>query len=256
MTTLACALPNAGWPCRGMSLFGRRSASAETASEITSPRGQRAGISFTSPREKAAPIPYKADDVKELMKSTYFDEKDIKTLGEIYRKHTTSRQKTIPVEQMRNIPETAAYPLFQRIVQMYNIDKNGDIDFKEFVHAMSALSPRAVRSHRATCGPTLAAHALILPLECSRNEQTLDEKLRTTFKLFDMTGDGSIEEPEVFQLLRMTMGMSISDENLRELTRKFLERFPNGMDYEAFCQFISVSDLEKLTLALMDSSKA
>ena len=82
--------------------------------------------------------------------------------------------------------------------------------------------------------------------------QTLDEKLKFTFSIFDATNNGRIESPEVFQMLRMTMGRAHSDDHLQEIVDNYMQRFPDGMDYETFTKMFNVADLDKLTLALMD----
>ena len=75
--------------------------------------------------------------------------------------------------------------------------------------------------------------------------------MKFTFALFDMNGSGRVDPPEVFQLLRMTMGKCHSDNDLQAIVDGFLARFPNGMTYEVFVQMLHVTDLEKLTLSLL-----
>ena len=169
--------------------------------------------------------PYTAADLKELEKTTVFDAADLNALGAMYRRFTTAEMSTIPVEKARDMPETSVIPLFQRVVQLHNTDKGGFIEFTEFAHAMSALSPRA----------------------------TLEDKLRFVFTLFDMNGTGTLETPELFQLLRMTMGQSRSDRDLQRVCDDYLRRFPNGMTYNVFVQLFDVADLNKLTLNLSGS---
>ena len=91
----------------------------------------------------------KSAEIRELVRTSVFDQGDINALNEIYHRHTTGENSTIPIERMRDIPETSVFPLFQRVVQMKNTDLSGDIDFAEFVQAMSSLSPRAVSRDRS-----------------------------------------------------------------------------------------------------------
>ena len=145
-----------------MSLFGRRGRSSspqpKTPREDASPtRGASVGGLFSGGDKASKPgkVPYTKDDIEALVKSTVFDKKEIVTLGTMYRKYTTAAVSTIPVEKMRDIPETSVFPLFQRVVQMHNDDNGGFIEFKEFVQAMSSLSPKAVRRRNKA-----ASHAL------------------------------------------------------------------------------------------------
>ena len=84
---------------------------------------------------------------------------------------------------------------------------------------------------------------------CAR-AQTLQEKLNFTFRLFDMGNSGTIDPPEVFQLLRMTIGNTLTDSNLQTIVDGFLKRFPEGMDFDTFVQMVDISALGKLTLPL------
>ena len=69
-------------------MFGGRKSTSPERSD--SPDGKKVSSGFFSPRGdepvKPAPVPYKAADLKELTKTTYFDEKEIKALGEMYRR--------------------------------------------------------------------------------------------------------------------------------------------------------------------------
>ena len=179
----------------------------------------------TSPRAKApakAPPPYKASEAAELVEGTVFDKSELPALADMYKRYTTDAARSIPVERMRDIPETSVFPLFQRVAQLHNTDNSGFIEFGEFVKAMSSLSPRA----------------------------TLDEKLHFVFDLYDMNQTGRLESLELFQLLRMMLGLMHDDNDLQSITETYLKRFPNGMNYEAFVQMFDVSDLNKLTLSL------
>ena len=80
--------------------------------------------------------------------------------------------------------------------------------------------------------------------------QTLEEKLRFVFALFDMNDTGLLEALELFQLLRMTLGTTISDRDLQAVCDSYMERFPNGMTFDAFTQMVDVADLNKLTMNL------
>ena len=219
-----------------MSLFGRgrstsppkpqspRAKSKSPSRGSSSFFGGGSGEEARTPRLGPGKKPYADKEAEEILKGTVFDKKDLATLGEMYRRQTTTITKVIPVEKMRDMPETSVFPLFQRVCQMHNTDNGGFIEFKEFVQAMSALSPKS----------------------------TLEEKLKFTFKLFDMGDSGTIDGPEIFQLLRMTMGLAHSDASLQAICDQYMQRFPDGMTYEHFVENISYQSINKLVLPLND----
>ena len=162
-----------------------------------------------------------AQERANLVQETHFDDREIKTLHAVFVNHSNGSD-TIPVERLRDLPETANVPLFHRVLTFHNVDKSGLISFSEFVHAMSTLSPNA----------------------------TLDEKMRFAFNLFDMNGSGQVEAPEVFQLLRMAMGRSHSDAQLQAGVDQVMSQHPKGLTFAEFAELMDVSDLTKLTLSL------
>ena len=134
------------------------------------PQQPASGSAQVTPRPTGpGRVPYAPAEAKGLISDTHFDERELAALGEMYRRYTTLERSAIPVERMRDIPETSVFPLFQRVAAMHNTDNSGDIEFGEFVRSMSALSPRA----------------------------TLEEKLQFAFRLFDMNETGRLESLEV-----------------------------------------------------------
>ena len=123
----------------GHRMFGRKRSPGRSSSPTG--KGKAGGATGDKKTLKSA-------EIKELVRTSVFDQGDINALNEVYHRHTTGENSTIPIERMRDIPETSVFPLFQRVVQMKNTDLSGDIDFAEFVQAMSSLSPRAVSRWR------------------------------------------------------------------------------------------------------------
>ena len=79
-------------------------------------------------------------------------------------------------------------------------------------------------------------------------QATLKDKLDLAFGCFDMDGSGRVRTPEVFQLLRMTLGKSMTDEMLQNMVDTLDEKFPSGMSYDDFVNMVDVTDMCKLTL--------
>ena len=86
----------------------------------------RSGPGILSPKAAPPPQPkkplYTKAEVPELVKGTVFDPGDIPELAKMYEGYTTSATNAIPVEKMRDLPQTSVFPLFQRVVQMHNTD--------------------------------------------------------------------------------------------------------------------------------------
>ena len=79
---------------------------------------------------------------------------------------------------------------------------------------------------------------------------TLEERLRLVFSLFDHNNSELLEWPEMFQLLRMMLGTTHDDRDLQAICDSSARRFPEGLDFEAFCELVAITDVDKLTLNL------
>ena len=156
----------------------------------------------------------------QLLQETQLDDKELKSLVDIFRRALPedSLDYTVPLEVLRDLPETATMPLFQRALQMHNAEHDNQIRFQEFARAFSDFSPRA----------------------------TLEEKLQFAFRIFDINGSGRIVDTEMFTVLRMCIGTCMPDAALMEIIRKYLQGFPDGLGFEDFCKVMDVHDLNKL----------
>lgn len=157
-----------------------------------------------------------------LTDETALDESELKYIIGLFQGTLADGATTSSIQVLRNLPETVPYPHFQRALQICNEDRTGMLSFAEFARALAHLSPR----------------------------NTLEQKLKFAFKLFDSNETGSIEAEEVFLMLRMALGSNTSDEGLNRMVTKFMSSYPDGLGYEEFCQVISITDLNKLTLHL------
>lgn len=77
---------------------------------------------------------------------------------------------------------------------------------------------------------------------------TLGEKLKFAFNMFDVNENGKIAPSEMFMLFRMLTCRMHDDVDLQQIVDSYLKRFPNGLDFNAFSQMFTISDLAKLTL--------
>ena len=162
-----------------------------------------------------------AEESAALERETHWDQRELKALHAIYMRYSVGAAP-VPVERLRDIPETATIPLMHRVLTIHNQDRSGLITFAEFARAMSALSPKA----------------------------TLDEKLRFAYACFDMNANGVVDTPEVFQLLRMMHGRTSNDDALQAVVDRVMANHPEGLTYESFRDLLDPSDLSKLTLSV------
>ena len=163
-----------------------------------------------------------AEESAALERETHWDQRELKSLHAVYMRYCIGGSNSVPVERLRDMPETATIPLMHRVLTVHNKDRSGLIQFAEFALAMSALSPKA----------------------------TLEEKLRFAYGCFDMNDSGIVDSAEVFQLLRMILGRTLHDGALEDIEEHLMANHPEGLTYESFRALVDPSDLSKLTLSV------
>lgn len=78
----------------------------------------------------------------------------------------------LSVDEFMTITELQQNPLVQRVIDIFDADGNGEVDFKEFIQGVSQFSVK---------GDKLS-------------------KLRFAFRIYDMDNDGYISNGELFQV--------------------------------------------------------
>jgi Ca2+-binding EF-hand superfamily protein len=78
----------------------------------------------------------------------------------------------LSIDEFMSLPELQQNPLVQRVIDIFDADGNGEVDFKEFIHGVSQFSVK---------GDKLS-------------------KLKFAFRIYDMDNDGFISNGELFQV--------------------------------------------------------
>lgn len=130
-------------------------------------------------------------------------------------------------------------PLVSRLIDVFDNDGSGDVDFKEFIAGISTFSSKG-------------------------NPQ---EKLKFAFKIYDIDQDGYISHGELFIVLKMMVGANLTgmatlacysysslDAQLQQLVDKtIMEADTNGdgkVDFQEFAVMVQNTDIAKgFTLA-------
>lgn len=123
----------------------------------------------------------------------------------------------IDKEEFLAIPGISQNPLAKRVIDIFDANKGGDIDFKEFVTGLSAFS----------------------------SSSSAEDKLRFLFKVYDIDDDGFISNGELFLVLRMMVASSLTDVQLQQLVdRTIMESDEDGdgkLSYKEFEKVIKSS---------------
>ncbi|XP_060553028.1 calcineurin subunit B type 1 isoform X2 [Ruditapes philippinarum] len=150
-----------------------------------------------------------------------FDADEIKRLGKRFRKLDLDNSGALSVEEFMSLPELQQNPLVQRVIDIFDTDGNGEVDFKEFIDGVSQFS-----------------------VKCNK-----ESKLRFAFKIYDMDKDGYISNGELYQVLKMMVGSNLKDHQLQQIVDKTIIHADSDGDgkisFEEFCAVVGGMDVHK-----------
>eukprot|EP00158_Paraphelidium_tribonemae_P000797 Partr_v1_DN23421_c0_g1_i4_m52588 putative calcineurin len=115
-----------------------------------------------------------AADAQEFAQSSNFSMDEIQRLYKRFMKLDKNKNGTIDKEEFLDIPGIQANPLAHRVIDIFDEDGGGDVDFKEFLRGLSVFSAKGQKT----------------------------EKLKFVFKVYDMDRDGFISNGELFLVLK------------------------------------------------------
>ncbi|XP_078412614.1 calcineurin subunit B type 1 isoform X3 [Cetorhinus maximus] len=153
--------------------------------------------------------------------STRIDADEIKRLGKRFKKLDLDNSGSLSVEEFMSLPELQQNPLVQRVIDIFDTDGNGEVDFKEFIEGVSQFSVKGDK----------------------------EQKLRFAFRIYDMDKDGYISNGELFQVLKMMVGNNLKDTQLQQIVDKTIINADKDGDgrisFEEFCAVVGGLDIHK-----------
>ncbi|KAM6940415.1 calcineurin subunit B type 1b [Xenentodon cancila] len=139
------------------------------------------------------------------------DADEIKRLGKRFKKLDLDKSGSLSVDEFMSLPELQQNPLVQRVVDIFDTDGNGEVDFLEFIEGVSKFSLKG-------------------------NKQ---QRLHFAFRIYDMDKDGFISNGELFQVLKMMVGNNLKDAQLQQIVDKTIIKADKDGDgrisFEEFC---------------------
>lgn len=123
---------------------------------------------------------------------SHFEPDEIRRLGKRFRKLDLDGSGSLSIEEFMTIPDLQLNPLVQRVIDIFDADGNGEVDFREFIQGISQFSVKGDK----------------------------EAKLKFAFKIYDMDRDGYISNGELFQVLKMMVGNNLKDTQLQQIVDK------------------------------------
>ena len=163
--------------------------------------------------------------IEELASSTHLSHEEIERVRRRFLKLDSNRSGTINKDEFLALPQIASNPLANRLFAVIDKDGGGDVDFQEFIEALSTFSVRGDN----------------------------DEKLQFAFKIYDMDRDGYISNGELFLVLKTMVGNNLRDGQLQQIVDKtIMEGDKDGdgrISYDEFKAVVGSTDMSQMVLA-------
>jgi len=117
------------------------------------------------------------------------------------------------------LPELQQNPLVRRVIDIFDDDGNGEVDFKEFIMGLSHFSAKG----------------------------DIENKLRFAFRIYDIDNDGFVSNGELYQVLKMMVGNNLKDTQLQQIVDKTILLYDKDKDgkisFQEFCQVVGNTDI-------------
>lgn len=168
---------------------------------------------------------FTTEELEELQCGTTFTKEQILRLHKRFKKLDTDGNGVISRDEFHSIPGLSANPLLERVLTIFDTDGDQTVDFREFVKALSIFS----------------------------NDCDKVQKLKFTFRVYDIDTDGYISNKDLFLTLQIMVGTNLTDTQLQQIVDKtFIEadKDKDGLiSFQEFEAIVEESDFgDKLTL--------
>jgi len=153
------------------------------------------------------------------MNCTEFDAEEIKRLGKRFKKLDLDKSGSLSIEEFMSLPELQQNPLVRRVIDIFDDDGNGEVDFKEFIMGLSHFSAKG----------------------------DMESKLRFAFRIYDIDNDGFVSNGELFQVLKMMVGNNLKETQLQQIVDKTILLYDKDNDgkisFDEFCRVVGSTDI-------------
>lgn len=127
----------------------------------------------------------------------------------------------LSTKEFMSIPELKNNPLVKRVIDIFDVDGNGEVDFQEFIRGTSQF--------------------------CVKGEE--EQKMKFAFSIYDLDNDGYISNGELFQVLKMMVGSNLKSWQLQQLVDKtiiILDQDGDGkISFEEFSSVVRELEIHK-----------
>ncbi|KAM9577761.1 calcineurin B homologous protein 1-like [Trichechus inunguis] len=171
------------------------------------------------------------EELEEIKQETGFSHSQIIRLYDQFISLDKGKNGTLSWEDFQQIPELVINPLGDRIISAFFPEGEDQVNFCGFIRTLAYFRPIGLSKESKDVNRPEPLNSRI-------------NKLHFAFKLYDLDKDSKISCSELLQVLRMMVGVNISEKQLGSITdRTIQETDLDGDGAISFSEFVKV--LEK-----------
>lgn len=163
-------------------------------------------------------------------------ETELKRLWRRFKKLDKDNSGTLTADEFLSVPELACNPLLERVIAIFDTNKDDEIEFKVRNHSLGTRHTNRSPSNQE----------FIAALSTFSEKGNTEAKLKFAFQIYDMDGDGFISNGELFQVLKMMVGDNLNEVQLQQIVDKTILEADIDRDgkisYSEFRAMISNTD--------------
>ncbi|XP_028922427.1 calcineurin B homologous protein 2 [Ornithorhynchus anatinus] len=174
-------------------------------------------------------------DLDAIGRETGFSQANLSRLHHRFRALDKDSKGYLSRQDLQSIGKLAVNPLGDRIVSSFFPAGEERVDFRGFVRVLAHFRPLEDDG-----GPQT--------LENPEPLNSRDNKLRFAFQLYDQDRDGKISREEMLQVLRMMVGVQVTEEQLESIAERTVQEADTDGDgaisFEEFAKSLETLNVE------------
>ncbi|KAI8479189.1 PREDICTED: calcineurin B homologous protein 1-like [Branchiostoma belcheri] len=181
------------------------------------------------------------EEIEQIQRETGFSHNQITRLYSRFTSLDKGQNGALSREDFQRIPELAINPLGERVVQLFFLEgEDEQVNFRQYMRTLARFRPLDPNQKNDKDGVN-----------------SREKKLEFAFRMYDLDQDNRISREELLQVLRMMVGVNISEEQLGSIADRTIQEADTDGDqrisFEEFSKAMERSEVEqKMSVRFLD----
>ncbi|XP_038237905.1 calcineurin B homologous protein 2 isoform X2 [Dermochelys coriacea] len=174
-------------------------------------------------------------ELEEIMQETGFSQASVVRLYDRFQALDKEQKGYLSKYDLQGIGELAVNPLGDRIINAFFKEGEELTDFRFFIRVLARFRPMEEGKSKET--------------SCPEPMNSRQSKLQFAFQLYDQDSDGKISRDEMLQVLRLMVGIQVTEEQLVCIAERTIQEADQDGDgaisFEEFAKSVEKLNVEQ-----------